>query len=67
MPAHVARSNATRGRIRSHVEPVFAEQKRRFDRVIRTIGKARATIRITLTNLAYNCTRLAGIESSTIP
>jgi hypothetical protein len=53
------RGNARRARIRSRVEPVFAAQKRRFDRVIRTIGKAPAAAKLALANLAYNCTRLA--------
>ena len=63
MPRHIARGNARRARIRSRVEHVFAAQKRRFDLVIRTIGKARATAKLALANLAYNFTRLAWIES----
>ena len=41
MPRHVARGNAKRARIRSHVEHVFAAQKCRFALLIRTVGKAR--------------------------
>jgi len=63
MPAHIARGNARRARIRSRVEHVFAAQKRRFDLVIRTIGKARATAKLALANLAYNFTRLAWLQS----
>ena len=43
----------------SAVEHVFAAEKRRLHLVIRTIGQARATAKITLANLAYNFTRLA--------
>jgi IS5 family transposase len=54
MPAHIARGNATRARVRSLVEHVFAAQKRRMGLVVRSIGLVRATARITLANLAYN-------------
>lgn len=67
MPAHIARGNATRGRVRARVEHVFAAQKRRFDLVIRTIGLARATAKITLANLAYNFKRLAWLQGRTAP
>jgi IS5 family transposase len=63
MPRHIARGNARRARIRSRVEHVFAAQKRRFDLVIRTIGKARATAKLALANLAYNFTRLAWLQT----
>jgi IS5 family transposase len=63
MPRHVARGNARRARIRSRVEHVFAAQKRRFDLVIRTVGKARATAKLALANLAYNFTRFLWLET----
>ena len=59
MPAHIRRGNTTRARVRAKVEHVFAAEKRRLHLVIRTIGQARATAKITLANLAYNFTRLA--------
>jgi transposase, IS5 family len=59
MPAHIRRGNTTRARVRARVEHVFAAEKRRLHLVIRTIGQARATAKITLANLAYNFTRLA--------
>ena len=62
MPAHIARGNATRARVRSLVEHVFAAEKRRMGLVVRSIGLARATARITLANLAYNMRRLVWIE-----
>jgi transposase, IS5 family len=58
MPPHIARGNATRAKVRSHVEHIFATQKRRMSLVIRTIGLSRATAKITLANLAYNMRRL---------
>jgi IS5 family transposase len=67
MPAHIARGNATRARVRSLVEHVFGTEKRRMGLVVRGIGLARATARITLANLAYNMRRLVWIERSTAP
>lgn len=65
MPAHIARGNATRARVRSLVEHVFAAQKRRMGLVVRSIGLVRATARITLANLAYNMRRLVWVEGRT--
>jgi len=67
MPAHIARGNATRARVRSRVEHVFAAEKRGMRLVIRGIGLARATARITLANLAYNMRRLVWIEGRSVP
>jgi transposase, IS5 family len=67
MPPHIARGNATRARVRSRVEHVFAAEKRRMGLVVRTIGLARATAKITLANLAYNLSRLAWIEGRHAP
>ena len=51
--------NRTRSRIRSRVEHVFGAQLQRAGQlVIRTIGLARATVKIGLRNLAYNMDRL---------
>ena len=65
MPAHIRRGNATRARVRAKVEHVFAAQKRRLHLIVRTIGLARATTKITLANLAYNFTRLAWLQGRT--
>ena len=67
MPPHIARGNATRARVRSRVEHVFAAQKQRMRLVVRTIGLVRATAKITLANLAYNLSRLAWIEARVAP
>jgi len=58
MPEAIRRANNAKSKIRSRVEHVFAEQKDRMDLFIRTIGIARATIKIGLANLVYNIKRL---------
>ncbi len=67
MPRHVARGNATRGRVRAAVEHVFAAQKRRLGLVIRTVGIARARAKVGLANLAYNFARFAWLEARGLP
>jgi IS5 family transposase len=67
MPAHIARGNATRARVRSRVEHVFAAQKCRLRLVVRTVGMVRARVKIGLANLAYNFTRLAWLNGRTAP
>ena len=57
--------NRTRARIRSRVEHVFGAQLARAGRVlVRTIGLARATVKIGLMNLAYNMARLGFLMRS---
>jgi transposase, IS5 family len=67
MPAHIARGNATRARVRSRVEHVFAAQKCRLGLVVRTVGIVRARVKIGLANLAYNFNRLAWLNGRTAP
>jgi transposase, IS5 family len=67
MPAHITRGNATRARVRSRVEHVFAAQKCRLGLVVRTVGMTRARVKIGLANLAYNFTRLAWLQSRPAP
>jgi IS5 family transposase len=67
MPAHISRGNATRERVRSLVEHVFATEKRRMGLIVRSIGLARATAGITLANLAYTMRRLVWIEGRGVP
>ncbi len=47
-------------------EHVFAAQKRRMGLLVRTIGLARATAKLTLANLAYNLSRLVWIEGRSV-
>lgn len=67
MPERTARANAKRSAIRSAVEHVFAGQKHRMGLFIRTIGIARARIKIGMANLAYNFQRLAWLEGRGAP
>jgi hypothetical protein len=46
LPEQIARANAKRSAVRSAVEHVFAGQKHRMGLFIRTIGIARARIKI---------------------
>ena len=58
MPEQPRIANARRSLVRSKVEHVFGEQKNRMGLFIRTIGKARAKIKIGMVNIAYNMRRL---------
>lgn len=55
-------ANGRKSKIRSHVEDVFAEQKSRMGLVIRTVGIARATLKIGMANIVYNLRRLICLE-----
>jgi transposase, IS5 family len=67
MPERIARANAKRSAVRSAVEHVFAGQKHRMGLFIRTIGIARARIKIGLANLPYHFQRLACLEGRSAP
>lgn len=54
MPAHVARANGRKSKVRAAVEHVFAHEKGPMGLVVRTIGLARARVKIGLANLVYN-------------
>jgi hypothetical protein len=58
MPERTAKANAKKSSVRARIEHVFARQKDQMRLVIRTIGIARATAKVTLANLAYNMDRL---------
>ena len=51
------RANSARSRVRAVVEHVFARQKGPMGLFVRTIGMARATVKIGLANIAYNMKR----------
>jgi hypothetical protein len=57
MARNVARANNARSEVRAAVEHVFARQKGPMALVVRTIGLARATVKIGLANIAYNMRR----------
>ena len=60
-----ARANAARAKVRSASEHVWARQKHRRALFVRTIGRAR--VKIGLANLAYNFTRLMGLDTQGAP
>ncbi|MBS1081796.1 IS5/IS1182 family transposase, partial [Gluconobacter kondonii] len=61
-PRHIQRSNAGKSVIRSRVEHVFADQKSQTGLFVRTVGIARATMRIGLANIVYNMRRFLFLE-----
>ena len=62
MPAQTRRANAVKSAVLSKVEHVFAHQKGLMGLVVRTIGLARARVKIGLVNLAYNVSRFAWLS-----
>ena len=57
MPERVRIANAQKSKVRSAVEHVFAHQKGPMGLFVRTIGMARAHVKIGMANLAYNIRR----------
>ena len=57
MPVNTSRANGAKSKVRAAVEHVFARQKGPMALVVRTIGLARATVKIGLSNLVYNMNR----------
>jgi IS5 family transposase len=62
MPDTTRRANAIKSKVRSGVEHVFAVQKDKMELFIRTIGIARATIKIGMANLVYNLKRFVYLD-----
>jgi len=62
MPEPTRRANAARSAVRSRVEHVFAEQEHRMGLLVRTIGIARATLKIGMANIVYNLKRLIVLQ-----
>jgi uncharacterized membrane protein YidH (DUF202 family) len=58
MPERVAKANAAKSEVRAAVERVFAWQKGAMQLVVRTIGIARAQVKIGLANLFTNMRRM---------
>lgn len=67
MPKRTARANARKSAVRARVEHVFAEQKDRMDLFVRTIGLARAELKIGMANLVYNIRRTLWLDSRAAP
>lgn len=64
MPKNVAHANSAKSKVRAAVEHVFARQKGPMGLVVRTIGLARATVKIGLANLVYNMNRAVWLGRS---
>lgn len=67
MPEPTRRANARKSAVRSKVEHVFAHQKGPMAIIVRSIGIARARVKIGLANLAYNIRRLVWLHGRTAP
>ena len=56
-------ANTARSRVRARVEHVFGHQENAMGRkIVRTIGIARARLKIGMMNLGYNMRRLVQLE-----
>lgn len=64
MARNVARANGEKSKVRAAVEHVFARQKGPMGLVVRTIGLARARVKIGLANLIYNMNRAVWLTGS---
>ncbi len=62
MPETRRRANALKSKVRSRVEHVFAAQKDKMDLFVRTIGLARAKMKIGMANIVYNMKRLVFLD-----
>ena len=63
MPERIRIANARKSKVRSAVEHVFAHQKGLMGLVVRTIGVARARVKIGMANLAYNMRRFVWLRT----
>jgi len=63
MPEHTRIANARKSKVRSAVEHVFAQQKGPMGLIVRTIGIARARVKIGMANLAYNIRRFVWLRT----
>jgi transposase, IS5 family len=67
MPERMRIANARKSKIRSAVEHVFAHQKGLIGLFVRTIGLARARVKIGLANITYNMRRLVWLNRQSPP
>jgi IS5 family transposase len=67
MSRRTRRANAAKSAVRSAVEHVFARQKGPMGAMVRTIGIARARVKLGLVNLAYNMGRLVWLNGRLAP
>jgi transposase, IS5 family len=64
MPERMAKANAAKSKVRAAVEHVFAWQKGPMGLFVRTIGLARAKLKIGLANLATNMRRMVWLTQN---
>ena len=64
MARNVARANGRKSKVRAAVEHAFARQKGPMGLVVRTVGLARAAVKIGLANLVYNMNRAVWLTGS---
>jgi hypothetical protein len=67
MPLRTSRANAKKSAVRAGIAHVFADQKDRMNLFIRTIGLARAEMKIGMANLLFNIRRTVWLNSRTAP
>jgi len=67
MAPRIRRGNASRSKVRAAVEHVFAHQKGAMRLFVRTIGLARAKVKIGMANIVYNMSRLVWHERRRSP
>jgi IS5 family transposase len=67
MQARTRRTHAAKSAVRSKAEHVFAHRQGLMRMVVRTIGLARARVKIGLVNLAYNMRRLVWLSGRAAP
>jgi transposase, IS5 family len=63
MPERMRIANAQKSKVRSAIEHVFAQQKGPMGLFVRTIGIARAEVKIGMANLAYNIRRFVWLRT----
>jgi IS5 family transposase len=66
MPKHTARANGRKSKVRAAVEHLFARQKGPMGLVVRTVGLARARVKIGLCNLVFNMKRLVWLRAQAV-
>lgn len=67
MPEAISKANGKKSKVRAFVEHVFAREKGPMGLVIRTIGLARAKVKIGLANLTYNMKRAIWLTTRAAP
>ena len=67
MPKRTSQANGRKSKVRAGVEHVFAHEKGPMGLVIRTIGLARAHVKIGLANLVFNMRRMVWLTGRPAP